>query len=211
MSMLASTWYRPGNPGESNPRARSNNERPLGRPVPGVRLIRGLDRAKKETTSRAVPPSQGRRRASGYPFVLPLRGGPVGWRGRSGRPPRSRIRTKASLPPGASRTVKNWPAGDVQPSPDARITGQKGHGSAKQAVPRTAPPARTLSLYVRNDRHAMPYSGMTRLNISIAPYPVVGGQQLSTGARIPLGRERVVPEVGRGSRIRSDRGRPRAG
>jgi hypothetical protein len=64
-------WYRPGNRGraeESNPRARSDNERPLGRPVPGVRLIRGLNRAKKETTSRAVPQpffTPVRRRASG--------------------------------------------------------------------------------------------------------------------------------------------------
>ena len=31
------------------PRARSDNERPLGRPAPGVRLIRGLNRTKKET------------------------------------------------------------------------------------------------------------------------------------------------------------------
>jgi hypothetical protein len=41
---------------------------PLGRPVPGVRLIRGLNRAKKETTSRAVPQpffTPVRRRASG--------------------------------------------------------------------------------------------------------------------------------------------------
>jgi len=52
----------------SNPRARSDNERPLGRPAPGVRLIRGLDRTKKATTSRAVPPPffpPVRRRASG--------------------------------------------------------------------------------------------------------------------------------------------------
>jgi len=48
---------------ESNPRARSDNERPLGSPVPGVRLIRGLDRTKKETTSRAVP----------KPFFTPVR------------------------------------------------------------------------------------------------------------------------------------------
>jgi hypothetical protein len=53
---------------ESNPRVRSDNERPLGRPVPRVRLIRGLDRTKKATTSRAVPPpffTPVRRRASG--------------------------------------------------------------------------------------------------------------------------------------------------
>ena len=58
----------PGASGESDPRARGDNERPLGRPVPGVRLIRGLNRAKKETTSRAVPPpffTPVRRRASG--------------------------------------------------------------------------------------------------------------------------------------------------
>ena len=64
-------WHRPGNRGraeESNPRARSNNERPLGRPAPGVRLIRGLNRTKKETTSQAVPPpffTPVQRRASG--------------------------------------------------------------------------------------------------------------------------------------------------
>src|SRR5208283_5113263 len=39
-------------------------------------------------------------------------------------------------------------------SPGARVTGQNGRGSAKQAVPRTAPPARTLSAYLhrRGDR-----------------------------------------------------------
>ncbi len=37
-------------------RTRGDNERSLGRPVPGVRLIRGLNRTKKVTTSRAVPP-----------------------------------------------------------------------------------------------------------------------------------------------------------
>ena len=58
--------YRPGNRGradESNPRARSNNEQPLRKPAPGVRLIRGLNRTKKETTSRAVP----------HPFFTPVR------------------------------------------------------------------------------------------------------------------------------------------
>ena len=45
-----------------------DDERSLGRPVPGVRLIRGLDRTKldrtkKETTSRAVP----------QPFFTPVR------------------------------------------------------------------------------------------------------------------------------------------
>jgi hypothetical protein len=38
-----------GRADESNPRARSDNERPRGRPAPGVRLIRGLNRTKKET------------------------------------------------------------------------------------------------------------------------------------------------------------------
>ena len=63
--------YRPGNRGraeESNPRARSNNEQPLRKPAPGVRLIGGLDRTKKVTTSRAVPQpffTPVRRRASG--------------------------------------------------------------------------------------------------------------------------------------------------
>jgi hypothetical protein len=45
-----------------------DDERSLGRPVPGVRLIRGLNRTKKITTSRAVPPlffTPVRRRASG--------------------------------------------------------------------------------------------------------------------------------------------------
>jgi hypothetical protein len=58
---------------ESDPRARSGNERPLGRPAPGVRLIRGLNRTKKETTSRAVPPpffTPVRRRASGTPGLI---------------------------------------------------------------------------------------------------------------------------------------------
>jgi hypothetical protein len=52
----------------TNPRARSNNEQPLRKPAPSARLIRGLDRTKKVTASRAVPQpffTPVRRRASG--------------------------------------------------------------------------------------------------------------------------------------------------
>ena len=57
---------------------------------------------------------------------------------------------KTSPPPSWSRTAENRPPGCTAfPSQTGqsgcRVTGQSGRGSAKQAVPRTAPSARTLS------------------------------------------------------------------
>ena len=42
-----------------------------------------------------------------------------------------------------------------------RVTGQNGHGSAKQAVPRTAPSARTLSAVLTDapEREPLNYAG----------------------------------------------------
>ncbi len=74
----------------------------------------------------------------------------MGWRGLIRKAALAAGTNKTSPPPSASRTAQNRPTGCVAytsqaSSPDARVTGQNGHGSAKQAVPRTAPSARTLS------------------------------------------------------------------
>jgi len=70
--LLACEVVPPGEPGAERKKLtrvlERNSERPLGRPAPGVRLTCGLNRTKKQTTSRAVPPpfsTPVRRRASG--------------------------------------------------------------------------------------------------------------------------------------------------
>jgi len=74
----------------------------------------------------------------------------TGRRGRSGGLPRPQVRTRpARRPAGAARRRNRRPGCTActsqASSSGARVTGQNGHGSAKQAVPRTAPSARTLS------------------------------------------------------------------
>jgi len=70
--------------------------------------------------------------------------------GRSGSLPRPQVRTRpARRPAGAARRRNRRPGCTAYTSqassPGARVTGQNGRGSAKQAVPRTACFARTLS------------------------------------------------------------------
>ena len=91
---------------------------------------------------------------------------------------------KTSLPPSASRTAKNRPPGmpaytSQTSSPGARITGQNGRGSAKQAVPRTAPSARTLSAYLH--RH------VTASGFGDGPFSVLGRASVCSLALIAAG------------------------
>ncbi len=78
-------------------------------------------------------------------------GASKGWRGLIRQPAPAAGTNKTSLPPSASRTAKKPAARDAWHTPvrragwAPRVTGQTGHGSPKQAVPRTAPSARTLS------------------------------------------------------------------
>src|SRR5271165_7236753 len=64
-------------------------------------------------------------------------------------------------------------------SPDARITGRNGRGSAKQAVPRTAPSARTLSAYLH--RH------VTASGFGDGPFSVLGRASVCSLALIAAG------------------------
>ena len=78
---------------------------------------------------------------------------------RSGSLPRPKIQTRPARRTSRAERRRTGRPGCVAytsqtSSPGARVTGQNGHGSAKQAVPRTACFARTLSAYLhrRGDR-----------------------------------------------------------
>ena len=70
--------------------------------------------------------------------------------GRSGSLPRPQVRTRPARRPARAVRRRNRRPGcaactSQASSPGTRVTGQNGRGSANQAVPRTAPSARTLS------------------------------------------------------------------
>jgi hypothetical protein len=54
--------------------------------------------------------------------------------GRCGSLPWPRVRTKASLPSVASRTVKNWPAGDVRHTPVRRAVRMPCSGTKRAGI-----------------------------------------------------------------------------
>ena len=62
------------------------------------------------------------------------------------RPPRPRVRTRPARR--LARAVRRRTGQPGCAAAGAQVTGQNGRGSAKQAVPRTAPSARTLSAYL---------------------------------------------------------------
>ncbi len=76
-----------------------------------------------------------------------------GGAGRCGSLPRPRVRTRPARRPARAERRRTGRPGCSEctsqaSSPGGRVTGHNGHGSAKQAVPRTAPSARTLSAYL---------------------------------------------------------------
>ena len=104
--------------------------------------------------------------------------------GRSGSLPRPQVRTRPSRrPAGAARRRNRRPectaCTSQASSPDARVTGQNGRGSAKQAVPRTAPSARTLSAYLH--RH------VTASGFGDGPFSVLGRVSVCSLALIAAG------------------------
>ena len=135
---------------------------------------------------------------------------------------------KTSPPSIASRTAENRPPamrGMHQSGEQsrARLTGQDGQGSAKQAVPPTAPSARTLSAYLhrRGDASGSAVARIYGLRacFTVPPCPdccrflraggrVRGAKRPRSGAEGALdtaARERIMAGGGKGANLRRDR------
>ena len=135
----------------------------------------------------------GGRRAPGHR----LRGSPRrDGAGRCGSVPRPRVRTRPARRLSRAERRRTGRPGCAEctsraSSPGARVTGQNGHGSAKQAVPRTAPPARTLSAYLhrRGDRKWFRDGPFTVLGrASLCSLALIAARFLRPGGRV-RGRE----------------------
>ena len=129
---------------------RSSPRRAPGTPATFVNAARGASRPTRSVaghgTARASLLSGDGRRALGHRLC----GAVMGLRGPIRQPARPQARTRpARRPAGAARRRNRRPGCTActsqASSSGARVTGQNGRRSAKQAVPRTAPSARTLS------------------------------------------------------------------
>ncbi len=140
--------------------------------------------------------------------------------------PGPRVRTRPARRPSRAERRRTGRPGCAEctsqaSSPGARVTGQNGHGSAKQAVQRTAPSARTLSAYLhrRGDGKwflVVPFTVWGRASlcslalIAAGPCERAAG---SGGAERPHGgaagaldaaaRERIMGRRGQGSELGS--------
>jgi hypothetical protein len=188
-------------------------------------------------TPLAQRPDRAQYRSPRHCAGLPLGGGrrslghrhgaaSMGRRGLIRKPAPAAGTNKTSPPPIASRTAENRRPGCLAytsqaSSLDARVTGQNGRGSAKQAVPRTAPSARTLSAYLhrRGDGKWFlvgPVYGLGRASLCSLALIAAGRCERaagSGGAERPHGgaagaldaaaRERIMGRRGQGSELGS--------
>ena len=148
--------------------------------------------------------------------------------GRSGSLPRPRVRTRPARRPSRAERRRTGRPGctactSQASSPGARVTGQNGHGSAKQAVPRTAPSARTLSAYLhrRSDASGSAVAAFTvcgRASLCSLALIAAGSCERAAGsggakrprsgaegALDPAARERIMAGGGKGANLRRDR------
>ena len=152
----------------------------------------------------------------------------TGWRGPMRQPAPPAGTNKTSPPSFASRTAENRPPGMHGMHPSGEQSGRprkvtNGRGSAKQAVPRTACFARTLSAYLhrRGDRKWLrdgPFTVLGRASLCSLALIAAGSCERaagSGGAKRPrsdaagaldaAARERIMAGGGKGANLRRDR------